>query len=104
MRIVLIVVCGLALAACAGPISQEAKDSLAKPVSCDTAEADIAALDAEKASVAKQAAMGVTSVQPAGAVMGILTRTTKDKAKVATGIYNREIKDKIAEIKATCAL
>ena len=91
MRFLIIPLCAAALLACAGPISDEAKEGLAKPVDCDTAASDIAALEAEKASIAKQAAMGVTSVQPAGAVMGILTRTTKDKAKVATGIYNRQI-------------
>ena len=104
MRLVLLVMCGLALAACAGPISEEAKDSLAKPVSCETGAADIAVLEAEKASVADQTIAGVKSVVPAAAVMGILAGTTKDKAKVATGVYNQELEDKIAEIRTTCSL
>ncbi len=104
MRLVLLVMCGLALAACAGPISQEAKEGLAKPVNCETGVADIAALESEKASVADQTVAGVKSVVPASAVMGILAGTTKDKAKVATGVYNQELEDKIAEIKATCGL
>ena len=104
MRLAFLVMCGLALAACAGPISQEAKDSLAKPVNCDTAEADIAALESERASVAEQTTAGVRSVVPAAAVGGLLMGTTKDKAKVATGAYNQELEDKIAEIKTTCGL
>jgi hypothetical protein len=91
------------LAACA-PISQQAKDDLAKPVNCETAQADIAALEAEKTSVAEQAAAGVRSVVPAAAVGGLLMGTTKDKAKVATGAYNKELEAKIAEIKVTCGL
>ncbi len=89
---------------CASPISDEAEQGLAKPVNCDTGAADIAALEAEKASVADQTVAGVKSVVPASAVMGILAGTTKDKAKVATGVYNQELEDKIAEIKATCGL
>ena len=101
MNHVILLICALALVACA-PISQQAKDDLAKPVNCETAEADIAALESEKASVAEQAAAGVRSVVPASAVIGILAGRAKDKAKVATGTYNREIEAKIAEIKATC--
>ncbi len=89
---------------CAAPISDEAKQGLAKPVNCDTGAADIAALESEKASVAEQTAAGVRSVVPAAAIGGLLMGTTKDKAKVATGVYNQELEDKIAEIKTTCGL
>ena len=90
-------------AACA-PISNQAKEDLAQPVDCRTAEGDIRVLEHEKAHVAEEAANGVMAVAPAGAVLGIVTGTEGDKLKVATGDYNRKIDSKIAEIKRTCGL
>jgi len=85
-------------------ISNEAKDDLAKPVNCATAQQDIAALEAEKASAAKQMASGVRSILPAAAVTGILSGDYKNRAKVASGSYNRDLDAKIAEIKQTCEI
>ena len=89
---------------CARSISPEAKEQIAKPVNCDTARQDIAALDAEKASVAKQVSSGVRSVAPPAAIAGILRGDTKDRARVATGAYNRELEAKVNEIKRECGL
>ena len=104
LRLLVAVLLVLAWTGCAAPISDTAKEGLAKPVDCSTAEQDIATLEAEKASVAEQAAAGARSVVPAAAVGGILMGTAGDKAKVATGKYNQEIDDKIAEIRTTCGL
>ena len=93
----------LALTACTS-ISPEAEQGLAKPVDCETAEADVAALEAEKASVAKQAAAGVRTILPAAAVVGILRRDMRNRAKVATGAYNRELEAKIDEIRQKCGM
>ncbi len=92
------------VAACASPISQVAKDELAQPVNCDTAEYDIRILEDEKASVLKQIENGVTAVAPAGAVLGILTFTEKEKLEVASGVYNQKIDEKIAEIERECGV
>ena len=89
------------LAACA-PISQEAKQDLAKPINCATCAGDIRVLRGEKASVAKEIASGATAIYPAAAVMGILTGTEKAKFQVATGDYNKMIDDKIAQIQSAC--
>lgn len=94
----------LAVAACASPISDEAKAGLAAPVNCETAERDIALLESERASVAEQSAAGVRSVVPAAAVGGLILGRAGDKAKVATGAYNRQIDEKIAEVRETCGL
>ena len=83
-------------------ISDEAVAKLEKPVSCETAESDIAALEAEKVSAAEQAAAGARMVVPAAAVTGILSGDYGDRAKVASGQYNDDIDAKIAEIKAAC--
>jgi len=55
-------------------------------------------LESENAHVAKRIAMGASSIMPAGIVIGIVTRTQKDKVKVAIGKYNKMIDEKIAEI------
>jgi hypothetical protein len=92
------------IAACASPISQVAKDELAQPVNCATAEEDIRILEDEKASVVKQIENGVTAVAPVGAVIGIITMTEKDKLQVGTHYYNHKINEKIAEIKRKCGV
>jgi hypothetical protein len=93
----------MALAACS-PITKQAKQDLAKPVNCATAESDMKVLQSEKASVVKMIAEGVEAVVPVGAVIGILTLSEVDKLKIATDEYNRKIDKKIKEIKSQCGL
>jgi hypothetical protein len=76
----------------AAPISRQAKDDLASPVDCSTAQSDIRILEQERACVVKQIENGVTAVAPIGAVIGILTMTEKDKLEVGTHYYNHKIK------------
>jgi hypothetical protein len=102
--IVAFAICVIALGTACAPISKQAKEDLAKPVNCDTAEGDIRVLEGEKSHAAEQAASGVTAVAPAGAVLGVVTGTEGDKLRVATGDYNRQIDKKIAEIKRACGL
>jgi hypothetical protein len=92
------------VAACSSPISNQAKQDLSATVNCDTARADIITLENEKAKVGERVKDGVTAVTPAGAVIGILTLTEKDKLEVGTGAYNRKIDAKIAEIKRECGI
>ncbi len=92
------------VAACAAPISQQAKDELAQPINCDTALEDIRILEQEKASAAEMAKEGVTALVPVGAVLGIITFTEDEKLSVASGDYNRKIDEKIAEIKRECGI
>ena len=92
------------VAACSSPISYEAKQELAQPVNCATAEEDIRTLESEKASVAERAKAGVTAVTPAGAALSILTMTEKEKLEVSSGVYNQKIDEKIAQIKRECGI
>ena len=92
------------VAACSSPISNQAKQDLAASVNCATAREDIRTLENEKASVAKMAKEGVTSVVPVGAALSILTMTEKEKLEVASGVYNKKIDEKIAEIKRECGI
>jgi hypothetical protein len=85
-------------------ISDEAKSEMAAPVDCKTARGDIAVLEEERASVAKQILSGVRSLMPISAAAGILMGDYRDRASVATGKYNHDIELKIDQIKAKCGI
>jgi len=101
LRFSAVVIAVILLAGCS-TISQKAKDDLAKPIDCSTAEEDIAALEKEKASVISQANAGSGMVMPTSAIIGILSGDYPDRTRVATGQYNKDIEEKIAQIKAAC--
>ena len=92
------------VAACSAPISKQAKEDLASPINCATAEEDIRILEDERASVLKQIEDGVTAIMPVGAVINILSKTEMDKLNVGTHHYNHQINEKIAEIKRDCGV
>jgi hypothetical protein len=75
-----------------------------KPVNCATAEADIRALESEKAHVADQMKAGVTAMTPFGMILADLSGTEGEIASVATGDYNKMLDAKIAEIKQKCGV
>ncbi len=75
-----------------------------QPVDCTTAEGDIRLLQQEKTHVAQRIVAGVTTIQPAGLVIGVVTGTAKPKVNVAIGKYNKMIDARIAEIKETCGV
>jgi hypothetical protein len=91
----------MALAGCAFQ-EKQVEQSLAQPINCATSEGDIRVLESEKAHVARQVIAGVTSLVPAGIVVGLVTGTAATKARVATGEYNQKIDERVAEIKRTC--
>ncbi len=91
------------MAACS-PVSKQAKQDLAKPINCATAEGDIRALNSEKVNVAREIAAGVTAIVPVGLVVNTATGKEGDHFKVATGEYNTMIDKKIAEIKQQCGM
>ena len=74
------------------------------PVNCATAPGDIAMLQKEKVSAAQQAAAGVSTIAPVGAVAGFLTGTEGEKAQVTTGDYNKALDQAITRIKSTCGI
>lgn len=85
-------------------IDDKAKEDLAAPVNCSTARNDIATLEQEKASVAKQIVSGARSVIPFSAAAGIVMGDQRDRVEVATGEYNDKIDAKIAEIRRKCGI
>lgn len=109
-----IILCGLflSLTACSDrrnlspfpTISKDAEQELKQPINCNTAKADIAVLEEEHASVAKRLLSGVRSLMPIAAVAGILLGDYRDRVEVATGKYNDDIENKIAQIKTACGI
>ena len=101
-------ICALVLAAGAGCALQQEKveKQLAKPaaIDCRTAPGDVRLLQQEKANVVERIAEGVTSIYPAGLVLGVVSGTETTKIKVAIGEYNKMIDARIAEIKKTCGV
>ncbi len=90
------------LPACAAMKQKKVLKEMKQPINCSHAEGDIRVLKSEKAHVGQQIFEGVTSLVPAGAVIGILTGTEVTKLRVATGDYDRQIDKRIAEIKSEC--
>ena len=97
------VVALLSLTGCAIQ-EKRVEQSLTQPINCATSEGDIRVLESEKAHVGRQIVAGVTSIVPAGIVVGLVTGTTATKFRVATGEYNQRIDERIAEIKRTCGV
>lgn len=85
-------------------ITVEARSALDKPVSCETADADITALEGHKASIGKQVSSGFRSIWPVAVVVGILRGDMRDRMKVANGGYNKELDLKIKEIQQKCGI
>ena len=90
------------LPACATFKQKKVLKEMKQPINCSTAEGDIRILKSEKAHTGQQIAEGITSLVPAGAVIGILTGTEVTKLRVAVGDYDRQIDKRIAEIKSEC--
>jgi hypothetical protein len=93
----------LGLAGCALQ-EKQVEQGLTQPINCATSEGDIRVLESEKAHVARQIVAGVTSIVPAGIVIGLVTGTTGTKYRVATGEYNQKIDERIAAIKTKCGV
>ena len=103
--LVIMVIClMISLMACAAKHQKEVEQEMKQPINCATAEGDIRVLQHEKAHVGQQIAEGVTSITPAGFVMGVVTGTEKEKMKVGVGEYNKKIDQRIAEIKEKCGV
>ena len=105
---------GLVLVGACAPVSEDTKEMMAEPINCNTAAADVATLESEKASVVKRVEMGARYIVPVAAAVDILrsyhsdTETSEeffqDKESVLTGDYNAAIDRKIAHIKEVCGV
>jgi hypothetical protein len=100
-KLIAIAIIAVLVPACAMQYKQN-EQQMKQPINCATAEGDLRALQSEKANVAQQIAAGVSSIVPAGLVLGLVTGTEGTKMSVATGDYDKMIDQRIAEIKQKC--
>jgi hypothetical protein len=100
-KLIALAIIAMLVPACAMQYKQT-EQQMKQPINCATAEGDIRALQSEKANVAQQIAAGVSSIVPAGLVIGLVTGTEGSKMSVATGDYDKMIDQRIAEIKQKC--
>ncbi|MHC4758092.1 MAG: hypothetical protein ACYTE8_05520 [Planctomycetota bacterium] len=104
-KVLMILAIGLLIVLCGcGGKYKKVEESLDAPINCATAEGDIRMLQHEKTHTADQIAAGVSSISPAGAVIGLVTGTEGASLKVTTGEYNKMIDKRIAEIKEHCGI
>jgi len=73
-------------------------------VNCDSAQEDIAKLQAEKKSSLEQMEKGVTSIMPSTAVLHMLSGTQEESKEIASGEYNQRIDAHVALIKSACGV
>ncbi len=83
---------------------KQVQASLAKPVDCTTAQADINTLTSEKARTSQEIADGASSIIPIGAVAHLFGGSEKESFEIGTGEYNKKLDAKIAEIRQQCGI
>jgi len=83
---------------------KQVEASLAQPIDCSTAQADIKLLTSEKARTAQEVEDGASSIIPLGAVAHLFGRSEKESFEIGTGEYNRKLDAKVAEIKKQCGI
>jgi len=81
---------------------KQVQASLAAPIDCATAPADIKLLTSEKARTSQEIEDGAGSIIPVGAVAHMFGGSEKESFEIGTGEYNKKLDTKIAEIKKQC--
>lgn len=101
-----LVVSVMVLVGCSNQKYEQGQQTLARTrhINCATAEADIRLLQHEKTHVDEQILAGVQSIVPASAVLGIVSGSETGNVEMGTGLYNKKIDERIAEIKAKCGI
>lgn len=103
MKLASLIVVAL-LAGCATASEEERASLLAEPVNCETAEEDIAALEAAMPSRGERAGSVVRTFTPVGVVAGVVTGSYRDRAAVLTGRTEEALAARISEINAECRI
>lgn len=85
-------------------VYEERESLLAEPVNCDVAEAYIADLEAAMPSRRERAMSAVQTATPIGAAGSVVRGSYRDRAAVLTGRTERELSERINEIRQTCGL
>jgi hypothetical protein len=83
---------------------QRVQDSLSQPINCATARQEIQTLQSQKVSKSEEAAAGLSYALPTTIFIGAITGTGGAKYDVGTGAFNKNIDERIADIRSTCRL
>ena len=81
---------------------KQVKASLAAPIDCATAPANIKLLNSEKARTSQEIEDGAGSIIPIGAVAHMFGGSESESFEIGTGEYNKKLDAKIAEIQKQC--
>ncbi|MEO0982834.1 MAG: hypothetical protein AAFX03_09315 [Pseudomonadota bacterium] len=92
------------LGGCATASHDERSGLLDQPITCATAEEDLAALEAALPSRGERARSAVQSVTPVGVATGVVTGSYGDRVSVLTGAAEDELRTRMDEIETTCGL
>lgn len=98
----LILPCLTFLAACAQTNQSERADLLDRPIDCEVADIDIAALEAAIPGAAERAVSGVRLVLPVALITGHLTGQLDGRREIASGRTEEDLRARIAEIETAC--
>ncbi len=91
-----------AVAGCAQTPWEARADLLDRPIDCEVADVDIAALEAAIPGAGERAAAGLRLVVPVSRIAGRVTGKLDDRREIASGRTEDELRARIAQIKAAC--
>ena len=104
MRPFLIMLPFLFLVGCATASHSERAALLEQPVDCETADEQIAALEAAMPSRTERARSVARTMTPVGAATGVATGSYDERFAVLTGRTQAELAARIEDVKETCGL
>ena len=92
------------IAACATATHSERQALLEQPVNCETAKADISAIEEALPSSGERARSVAQSVTPVGAATGLISGKYEERFAILTGRTKEELEARIVEIETTCGI
>ncbi|MBM9593685.1 hypothetical protein [Roseitranquillus sediminis] len=96
-----LVALALTLAACT-VIPEEERALLSGDIDCDSAEQDIAALDAARPTDARKARVLASSLGAGGLAVMVARSDVEDRREILSGRYGDQIDARIALVRETC--
>ncbi len=94
----------LIAALCAGCVSREATRLMSKPVDCNTAAADAAAMKAQRAGIGKMALANLFTWVPPLQLFPLIGGDFNGTFEIAIGRYNDRVDKRARQFLQTCGL
>jgi uncharacterized protein YceK len=104
MKVISLMVLFLILGGCASAVDrhQVVNAHISKPINCDTADQDIAALLEEQSSVGEKLANGISLLSPTSALINLLSGEFTSRRSIATGKLDDILHMRISDIEEAC--